>query len=396
MSSTIIKFILGILLTFTVILYPIGKTLSDPVNINNALTSIEFEQKFLDVFKEVTVQQLSTTTGQSREAILDQIKGDLISKDDLKKQREEQVVLFFKSLEEGKVPNFKLEIENPISKFTSSIKDKAQDFLNNVKNIQICTKGDDSLLCRTFGDTINSLLGRDKEGNVLSDSTNAAAQPSFTFETSLGIDENNIQNWSSIYKVLRYGPDALLGLCIALITIYYLLTWPKTKAAVSELIQVIKVDVFAFAVWGLIPLIFNVANPIQITSQADIQGNVNLVIGGAISEIGKNALIVPIIFTVISVVMVLLTIVIPKLSVSRITGESGKIEGVKKYDESKADEQDGDEGEEEDEEETVEEKPLNTEQKGSAIKAPAEKTAVRQSQKFDPKQPLNEPISKKE
>lgn len=317
----IIRFFVSVALTITVILFPIGSTLTDPVKVNSALTSMNFDQTFIDIFKEVTINEVSRSTGKTVQQVREQISGEILDATSFKVEREKAVVNFYQSLEKGELPSLEISLENPLSKLKNDFLNQFNSVVDQIKNIKLCDDNSNSFLCNTFGG-----LFANADSSSTSSSPTATSSP-LVLSTSLGITEENLPTVLTIYKVMRYGSEALVIISIILLSIGYIATFPSRKYAWKVIITMLKVDLFAFTIWGLLPLLIRSLNPVRIEGPVDIQTGVNQVINGALSEVSRNAVLIPLIFTAGAVFIFIIMVLINRFLSAQ--------KGFEKYDNSK-------------------------------------------------------------
>ena len=310
-DSKIIRFIVGILILLLIIVYPIGKIFTDPVKVNSILDKVNFEKKFITIFTEISVKQLSSSTGQATDEITESISKDIISEEELKLQRVTNVENFYNYISLNKVPIIKFEIQNPVSALKDKFTDTASGIVEDVKNFEICSEDSENWFCNIYNNVSEKIFSGDsaEENNEISinpDEIIDTAEieenfPNYELETSLGINENNINQINQIYRILKYGPDILLAVIGVLAFIGYITTFPSTKYSFGLFIDVIKADVFALIIWILLPLGIKVFSPFKIeTGDTSLTPYINDALGSIFFEVAKVALIVPVILTAIT------------------------------------------------------------------------------------------------
>lgn len=314
-DSKVLRFFIGILVLILIIAYPIGKILTDPVRVNTIFDKINFEQKFITIFTEISVKQLSVSTGQSAEELSETIAKELISEEELKLQRVNNIENFYNDISLNKVPQIKFEIQNPVSAIKQKFSDTATGIVDDVKNFELCPEGKENWLC----DLYNSLIQNDESSNSdeisinpeeILESTDVDKEmfPNYTLETTLGINENNISQINQIYRILRYGPDVLLAIIGILAFIGYLTTFPSTKYSFGLFIDIVKADIFALIIWVIVPFGFKILSPIKIVSgDTSLTPYINDAVGSIFFEIAKVALLVPLILTIVTLLIWLIT-----------------------------------------------------------------------------------------
>ncbi|HQG57877.1 MAG TPA: hypothetical protein PLX79_02775 [Candidatus Dojkabacteria bacterium] len=359
-DSKIIRFIVGILILLLIIVYPIGKILTDPVKVNSILDKVNFEKKFITIFTEISVKQLSSSTGQDTDEISESISKDIISEEELKLQRVTNVENFYNYISLNKVPIIKFEIQNPVSALKDKFTDTASGIVEDVKNFEICSEDSENWFCNIYNNVSEKIFSGDsaEENNEISinpDEIIDTAEieenfPNYELETSLGINENNINQINQIYRILRYGPDILLAIIGVLAFIGYITTFPSTKYSFGLFIDVIKADVFALIIWILLPLGIKVFSPFKIeTGDTSLTPYINDALGSIFFEVAKVALIVPVILTAITLFIWFIT---AQVSRSRKIEDQSKKQSENRkeveYEEDEEDEDDNDDVESED------------------------------------------------
>jgi len=296
--ANICKTILGFIMLVNIFAYPIGKNITNPTRVNSIFDKIEFEEKFLEIFEKITLNELARQMGTTSDAISTEISGDLISTEALKKQRVQAVDDFYKAIDEKEVPTVKFEVESPVSKFTNELETVASGFFDSIMNIQLCTQTDPAWYCETLCSIVNCPETADEPQQDTDEPI-----PNFVFETSLGIDNENIEKVNMWYKILKYGPDLLLVLSIVLLIIGYISSFPNRKFALSMVWMGVQLCLTAFIFWASIPSIVNLATPVRIEPFTDAQSSINNLIAGVVSEIGKEAFILPVVFLIVNLFM---------------------------------------------------------------------------------------------
>jgi len=275
--------------------YPISKNITNPERINGVLDKIDFETKFLDIFEAITISEIANQTGTTSEAVAEQISGDLISQEALRGQRVTAVNNFYTSIENKQVPIIKFEVENPVSKFTDNLEDTAENFFNSITNIQLCTDNQTSLFCNTFCGIFNCVADTGET------QVQEEVEPNFVIESSLGITQENIEKVNMWYRIIKYGPDLLLVLSVALLLIGYISSFPNKKYALAMVWMGIQLALTAFVFWAAIPSVINLTSPIRIEPVTEVQGTVNSLLASSLTEISREAFIIPVVFLAVNV-----------------------------------------------------------------------------------------------
>ena len=346
-DSKIIRLVLGITITLNILLYPIGTTITNPVRVNQILDFVEFDQKFLNVFTQFAVNQIAQSSGNTSEYVQSQIKGDLISKEAFNKQRIQAVNGFYTSLNNGEVPVIKLEVENPISKFTDTISEKATSFFQNITGLKICLEKDDPTTCQTLGGMVSDFF-TGNNNNATPTPTPVATneiKPNYSIETSLGKDNSNLPTVLNVYRFLKFAPEIILIIDLILLAIGYIITLPNNKYAINMIWDMLKANIFAFSIWFLFPLLFQGFSPIKVQSNLiNVQTGVNSLASGVLFEFSKAAIFVPGLFSglVVTVMIILFFYNRYKSATTRI--DNGDYEKGTTYEVEEEEEETGDSG----------------------------------------------------
>lgn len=313
-DNRLLRFVIAVLLTINVILYPIGKVITSPEKINTALDNINFEEKFLNIFEKFTASQLAYRFSTSTESIEEIISKSLISEKELREQRFIAVNSLYESISQKEVPILKFELENPLSKFQNNVVSISENVITQITDsINICADNPNNFICKGINELIDWITPESEVATSTS-STDISQEGSklLTFETNLGINENNINRVYSAYRILKYGPDTLLLFTVIFSVIGYLITIPNTKFSINLLILGIKESIFAITIWYSIPILINLTNPIRVQSTANIETGLNTLLADIFYFISKIALILPLGFTILTGIITGILLLISK------------------------------------------------------------------------------------
>ncbi|MBD3329763.1 hypothetical protein GF357_04700 [Candidatus Dojkabacteria bacterium] len=316
-DSVIIRTIISIVMLINIILFPIGTTVTNSARINELLNIVRFEELFITVFKEYTINEIHKATNEPKEEIAPQVEEAMISETELREQREQSVIDYFDAIENGEVPNFRLELENPTNNLAEEFKEKAENFLvGNIGKVEVCQENPDSGICKTIGGLVGSLTGQDPFSNeeIPADPQDIINE-TLIIETSLGVTEDNINRISGTYTFLKYGPEALVVLTVVLMVIGYAITLPKRKFARKIIFTFIKLDFLAAGIWGFAPILFRSVNPIRYTTNMfNLEHTtVNSSVADIIVEMSKSAVMLPLIFTAAAVAVFVVTLIVNRM-----------------------------------------------------------------------------------
>lgn len=299
-SRPLIRTVIILLAMLNVVLYPIGKTVTNANGLNNLFDAINFEKVFLSIYTSILSNQLSAQLDKST---VDQISKELISEEALKKQRITNVENFLLSIENKQVPSINFEIENPLSKIQKGIKglgDNIEDLFNNFVSGINCAEDSSNGVCKF----LSSITKKDSTDNESAE--DITSDLDFSINSTLGINEQNIGKVNLIYRLLKYGPEAILVLITVLAIIGYATTIPDLTFARKLVVALGVSNIWALTLWGGIPYIFKSTNPIKFafnTTDYAIERSLNQGIGDILSSMSKDGILLSFAFSITALIL---------------------------------------------------------------------------------------------
>lgn len=327
-KAPIVRFFIGLTMVINIIAYPIGMTITDPVRVNNLFSAVNFEKTFLGVFTSFASQQVSQNNETSTDDLEKEIRKNLISTDSLKKQREKAVENFYKSIANEEIPQLTFNLANPFTELKESISSNIHGIINDGLGLKsLCNQNPDSFVCSGLSSLFGVKLGEDEEDSLTSEKVTDLTTTAdlFRINTSLGITNENIDTIYKIYRIAKYGPETLLVIDIVLLLIGYVTTLPSKNFARKIMFTFVKLDIFALAFWGAIPILISGLKPIRLSfSSLQMENNVNEILGNIFSEMAKTAFWIPAGFTLVAVAMYFIMPIFKRMGNNVQMGEASR------------------------------------------------------------------------
>ncbi len=343
-SKPILRFVIILACLVNIVLFPIGRVLTNADKLNGIFDAVGFERIFLTAYTEILSSQLPAGISDNMK---EEISKSIINESQLRTQRVKNVEQLLTAIENKEEPEIVFDIENPANKLktditavTDGIKDTLLNFTEEIR----CEE-DSSVICSL----INSILpDQGEELDISQDDLEEIKD--FAIKTNLGVTQENIEKVNTTYKILQYGPEALLLLIIILALIGYALTVPDLTFAKKLAVNSIVVIFWALSFWGSLPIIFKSTNPIKFTfteSTYSVENSINQGIGDALTQMSREGILLAFAIAASTVMIYFLLMIITKnnRTVEQIR-QSRKEEEVYKGKDSAEDEADDDEGEE--------------------------------------------------
>lgn len=346
----ILRFIFTLTILINSIIFPVSYVITSSEKVNNILDQADLEQFVLDIYFIATLGQIKEVQEDESDDVFseieDELRNNLIDKEELREQRVVQITEIFFAIENGKVPVLKLELRNPLSVIKESISEEAQGVVDKLTQLRLCKEdetlgkvfdllSDETLSnislsqegCVSIGDVIDKVTGESEDTEE-----DKLFKPTYEIETSFGIDEQSIVEISQYFRIFKYGPMLLTVINLIILTVLYLFTLKDSQFA-SRLLRIsVVVSIVTAALWLIVPWAMKIAQPVklgEIPESADLGGLIsdgltstsaiwtvqtftNTLITTTLFEIAKNAYIIPLLFLLITGFVVLIYKVIEK------------------------------------------------------------------------------------
>ena len=300
-DSWIIRTVVSLMILVNIFLYPIGTTLTNPAKLNSIFDQIKIEEQIVQLLTSNIVREISSSSNISESLISEEVENEMISNEELRLEREKAVETFIQNLDDGEIPIFRIELSNPISSFESALQRTFSDIVYKASSeSDFCKSNPKNKICLTLGGLIEGVTGKNPYSSSDQDESYFIKED-LVFESSLGVNKDNLPKVLLYYRILKYGPESLIIFSALLIFLGYAITFPNTLFAKRLFFDLIKGNFLAGAIWWVLPSVVKALNPLQfLSSVSGLEASVNDSLSEFLTLLSGASFIMPLVFLIVA------------------------------------------------------------------------------------------------